>query len=160
MVKIMSKYKIEYGLESGASLSTTKRFDSAEEVRECIETIPSGIWLVLEYAKTGQRILERDYMGSGYSYNSGIKCPKVLQNLDKSLEKKEKSYSVEKVSGEGTEDMLVDDDWMEDIPRKGIVKMTLSKDGLGDVLIVDYASKKRMAYRVIHGHWDNGTRLV
>lgn len=69
-------------------------------------------------------------------------------------------YLVEKVSGEGTEDMYVDDDWMEDIPRKGIVKMTLSKDKLGELLIVDYFNKKRMAYRVVHGHWDNGTRLV
>lgn len=77
----MSKYKIETGIESKTSLTTIKHFDNAEELLGYIKKLDSATWFVVEYAKTGQRIVERNYSCSGTRYNKSITCPKALLGL-------------------------------------------------------------------------------
>lgn len=75
------KYRIEAGIETKTSLSTVRIFDNAEELRKYIESLERGTWYVVEYAKTKQEIVRRNYIVQGTVYNSSIKCPKALKDL-------------------------------------------------------------------------------
>lgn len=68
-------------------------------------------------------------------------------------------YKVKQIIGEDVTEMIVDDEWMEGIPRKGIISMELTKDNQGEILEVRYVNKKTIIYRNVFGHWDNGTRI-
>lgn len=75
------KYRIEAGIETKTSLTTTKLFGNAKKLKEYIERLDENIWYVVEYAKTKQEIVRHNYGSNDTIYNKEIKCPKALQNL-------------------------------------------------------------------------------
>lgn len=75
------RYRIEAGIETKTSLTTIKYFDSAEELKEYIQSLDSSVWYVVEYAKTNQEIFKHNHGCEGTKYNEFIKCPKILENL-------------------------------------------------------------------------------
>jgi hypothetical protein len=52
---------------------------------------------------------------------------------------------------ESVKEIIVDDDWLDAIPRKGIAELTLL-DG-GKKLEVKYANGNSVFYQNIHGTW-------